>query len=499
MPRRIVKTLPAVILLISTLLISASGSSGLVSAQDDQQARYDGVQLTVAGPAGQVECIEQWSSQWEEETGAQVTVNPVPFSDLDSKVLAAHGTGTFLADVYYIGSQTAGQLMANGHVLEVPAEFQDRLGLDQIPDIYNKYQLRWNDKLYGIPWDGDVLMLNYRKDLLGDATNQQEFKDQFGYDLAPPESWEQYANIAEFFTGKDWDNDGAPNFGLAELPMRRNHAWNGFLSRAASYAKHPDDPAFFFDPETMAPRINNPGFVKALEDWKTAMQWGPPDMLSYDWAANAQAFVGGRAALNIQWADIGPMSVDPETSVVAGNVGFGVLPGSNDVWNPQTGEWETPEQPNTAPFAGFGGWIYVVPNLTQQPDAAMDLATFLGSPEVRTAAVTTPGCGVNPNATNMLEPSIWVNAGFSEEDAQAYTQAIADSLNNPNVVFDLRIPGIPEYKDALEIAVTKALVGEATPQEALDQAATEWDAITDRLGREQQAQYYRESLGIASE
>jgi multiple sugar transport system substrate-binding protein len=67
------------------------------------------------------------------------------------------------------------------------------------------------------------------------------------------------------------------------------------------------------------------------------------------------------------------------------------------------------------------------------------------------------------------------------------------------VVFDLRIPGIPEYKDALEIAVTKALVGEATPQEALDQAATEWDAITDRLGREQQAQYYRESLGIASE
>jgi multiple sugar transport system substrate-binding protein len=344
-----------------------------------------------------------------------------------------------------------------------------------------------------------MLMLNYRSDLLNDPTYQEEFEAEYGYPLAPPESWEQYADIAAFFTGKDWDNDGAPNYGLVELPMRRNHAWSGFFSRAAGYAKHPDDPAFFFDPETMTPRINTPGFVKALEDWTTALQWGPPDMLSYDWAANAQSFVGGRAALNIQWADIGPMSVDPNTSVVAGNVGFGVIPGATEVWNPDTEEWETPEAPNKAPFAGFGGWIFVVPTLSPNPDAAMDLATYLGSPEVRVAAATTPGCGVNPNSTEMLDPAIWVNAGFSEDAAQAYTQAILDSLDHPNAVFDLRIPGIPEYKDALEIGVTSALVGEATAQEALDQVAAEWEAITDRLGREQQAQYYRESLGIAGE
>ncbi len=489
----------AAIVFLMSLLLAAPATSALVAAQDDAAPRYDGVQVTVAGPAGQVECIETWASQWEEQTGGQANINPIPFSDIDSKVLAATGTDTFLADVYYLGSQTAGQLMAGGHVVEVPEALRDRLSLDQIPDIYNKYQLSWNDKLYGVPWDGDMLMLNYRQDLLDDPTYQEEFKTQYGYDLAPPESWQQYADIAAFFTGKDWDNDGAPNYGLAELPMRRNHAWNGFLARAAGYAKHPDDPAFFFDPETMTPRINNPGFVKALEDWTTALQWGPPDMLSFDWAANAQAFVGGRAALNIQWADIGPMSVDPETSVVAGNVGFGVIPGSTEVWNAATGAWDTPDEPNKAPFAGFGGWIFVVPTLSKNPDAAMDLATFLGSPEVRVQAVTTPGCGVNPNSAELLDPSIWVAAGFSEEAAQEYTQAIQDSLNDPNVVFDLRIPGIPDYKDALEIGVTKALVGEATAQEALDEVAAEWEAITDRLGREEQAQYYRESLGIAAE
>ena len=484
--------------LSSALVVSAVGLPRVARAQGDP-GRFAGMTLTIAGPAGQVECVQNWTKAWEEETGATVSINPVPFADLDAKYLAAQGTGTFLADVYYVGSQTAGQLMANGYLLEVPAEFQDRLGLDQIPDIYNKDQLRWNDTLYGIPWDGDVLMLNYRDDLLSNPDYQKEFEAQYGYPLAAPDNWQQYADIAAYFTGKDWDNDGAPNYGLDELPMRRNHAWNGYFSRAAGYAKHPDDPAFFFDPDTMTPRINNPGFVKALEDWKTALQWGPPDMLSYDWAANAQAFVGGRAALNIQWADIGPMSVDPETSVVAGEVGFGVTPGSTEVYNPTTQAWETFEDTNKAPFAGFGGWIFAVPSLTQQAEAAFDLATYLGSPEVRVAAVTTPGCGVNPDATDMLDPAIWVAAGFTEEDAEAYTTAIKDSIYSPNIVFDLRIPGIQDYKDTLEIAVTKALVGEATAQEALDGAAAEWEKITDRLGRDQQGTFYRESIGLGGE
>ena len=475
-------------------LVVAPSSAMLTRAQDRP---YEGTELVVSGPAGQVECILNWTGDWEERTGATVAVNPIPFSDVDSKVLTATGTGTFLADVYYLGSQTAGQLMGAGQVLEVPAEFQENLGLDDIPEVYNQFQLSWNGKMYGIPWDGDMLMLNYRSDLLGDPTFQQEFKEQYGYDLAAPQSWSQYANIAEFFTGKDLNGDGSQGYGLVELPMRKNHAWNGFLSRAAGYAKHPDDPAFFFDPETMTPRINNPGFVKALDDWTTALQWGPPDMLSYDWAANAQSFVGGHAALNIQWGDIGPMSVDPEVSVVKDKVGFDTIPGSTEVWNPATDAWETMDTPNKAPFAGFGGWIYVVPKLTRNADAAFDLAAHLGSPEVRLQAVTTPGCGANPSALAQLDPAVWVAAGFSQEAADAYTQAIEDSLTDPNVVFDLRIPGIQDYKDALEIAITKALSGEASSQEALDEAAAEWERITDRLGRDQQGQYYRESLGIA--
>ena len=55
---------------------------------------------------------------------------------------------------------------------------------------------------------------------------------------------------------------------------------------------------------------------------------------------------------------------------------------------------------------------------------------------------------------------------------------------------------LPEYKDALELAVSEALSGQAGAQEALDEAAETWNEITDRLGRDEQLRIYREALGL---
>jgi multiple sugar transport system substrate-binding protein len=42
-------------------------------------------------------------------------------------------------------------------------------------------------------------MYFYRKDLFADAKNQADFKAKYGYDLAPPATWDQLADIDEFF------------------------------------------------------------------------------------------------------------------------------------------------------------------------------------------------------------------------------------------------------------------------------------------------------------
>ena len=47
--------------------------------------------------------------------------------------------------------------------------------------------------------------------------------------------------------------------------------WGGFGfyflgSRATAYAKHPNDKAWLFDVDTMKPRVNNPAWVRAIQD-----------------------------------------------------------------------------------------------------------------------------------------------------------------------------------------------------------------------------------------
>ena len=73
-------------------------------------------------------------------------------------------------------------------------------------------------------------------------------------------------------------------------------------------------------------------------------------------------------------------------------------------------------------------------------------------------------------------------------------RATTSGVGNPNAVLDLRIPGTADYYDALDVESARAMAGEIGPQEAMNNAATKWDEITDRLGRDKQKDAYANSL-----
>ena len=397
-----------------------------------------------------------------------------------------------MGDVLNIPAYMGGDLMGNGFIEPVPDEVVTRLDWDDIMPLYQQ-QTTWGDTIYGYPWDGDFHSMYFRKDLIADADNQAAFQEKYGYELAAPTTWDEYRDVAEFFT----EDVEEVTYGDVELIMRKNQGFHGFISRATCYAKMPDNPAFFFDPETMDAQINNPGFVKALDDLVAILPYAPPDMPNFGWIENVQTFVGGAAALDIQWADVGPMSLDPDMSVVQGQVGFALSPGCASTYDVRTGEWEAFDEVNYAPYAAFGGWQNIVPTNAEAKDAAIDLAAFYASPDVLKQASVTGGSGVNPARISTVQDiDVWVESGFAEADAQEYLTMVEQVLGHPNAVFQLRLPGYVQYQDALELAVSKAIAGQATSQEALDEAAAEWDAITDRIGRETQLELYRKSIGL---
>jgi multiple sugar transport system substrate-binding protein len=124
----------------------------------------------------------------------------------------------------------------------------------------------------------------------------------------------------------------------------------------------------------------------------------------------------------------------------------------------------------------------------------------MGSQNMSALLVTTAGSGVNPHYYsdgNNLEP--WLKVGMTEAEAKEYLAAVTEIIASPNAVVDLRITGAAEYFDALDTQLARAVAGEVTSQAALDQVAKDWNAITDRLGRDQQKKLYRQQLGLPTD
>ena len=187
----------------------------------------------------------------------------------------------------------------------------------------------------------------------------------------------------------------------------------------------------------MKPRINNPGWVHAVQNFVDVVPYGPPGRINFDIGAMRAAFVSGDAALVYEWGDIASEEFKPNMSVVNGLVGCQMLPGAEEVWNSKTNAWDA--IPNhRAPMLNFGGWTHGVTATTQVADAAFDFAAFMGSVAMAKRLAVGPDSGINPGRYSQLgDVSGWVNYGLKESDTVPYLNAIKDTYTHPNVVFDL--------------------------------------------------------------
>jgi len=484
------------------LLVIAALVLGLVpvAAQDQPFAGQKVVVVTqegsaIGGPA------EKYGAEWAAMTGATVEVQRFAFSDLYPKIITALQTGTGEFDVMIYASDWMGDIAGGGYVLPISDEFKASIDWDDILPLYRERIANWGGVTYAVPFDGDSHMMYYRKDLVNpNSPYNEEFKAAYGFDLDEPKTWSQYKAIAEFFQGKEVDTAGMPGviYGTAEALRKKAQSFWFLMSRAGGYAKVPGDPYFFFD-ENMTPLVNTPGWVQGLQDWIDIYNCcASPDMINFDVVNVRAVFPAGQSVFGLDWGDVGPITVDPNASVVQGLAGFGVLPGAERYWDRASGEWVDAEGgANSAPFIAFGGWVISVAADTDVADAAFDYVKYLSNKELAGVLATTGGTGVNPLRQSQFDSlDLWVNAGFDEESAKDYLDAVLSTINDPNAIVDLRIPGAFEYFDALDNGIAKAITGELDAQAALDEVAVTWDAITERLGRENQLMLYKQSLGI---
>jgi len=148
---------------------------------------------------------------------------------------------------------------------------------------------------------------------------------------------------------------------------------------------------------------------------------------------------------------------------------------------------------NYAPVHCYNGWSWFITSTSKYQDYSWDFVKYMISPEISSFDVSNPFSGYQPWRKSQLEGlDNWVKNGWDRDDAKAYLQNTINVTDAPNAVIDMRIPGASDYSEAIyETYLTTALSGEKTVKEAMNAVAKEWDALTDRLGRDNQIKFYQ--------
>jgi multiple sugar transport system substrate-binding protein len=469
-----------------------------------KEGEFKGVELTFMGNNNQNlhnVLFRGFLKPWEDYTGAKLTWIDLSQADYNPRLQQAIATNTIDFDILEMGAPLEGDVCGKGLASEMPDWVKKLIDMDDYVAYLKAPVGTWNGKTYRISIDGDCHTFNYRTDVFADADLAKAWKDEgHAGDFAVPNTWQKVQEVTKFMKGKKFA--GQDLYGYLD-PAK---GWGGFGfyflgSRASAYAKHPDDKAWLFDADTMKPRVNNPAWVRAIQDVIDALPSEPADQINADPGTTAfQQFLAGTGSMLAWWGDVGSMAKTSDGSVVGDTVAFDILPGSDDVYNSKTGKWDTlASGPNFAPNMSYIGWgVYVMARVDSDPvkqKAAWSAAAHIGGKDISLWCSAYPS-GFQPYRNSHFNIPEWVTMGYDEAFITSYLNSESKSYNHPNAAVEPRIPGIFQYYSVAEDELAKIYAGQMTAQAGGDSIAAAWEKITDQIGRENQIKLYKASLGI---
>ena len=441
---------------------------------------------------------------WEAYTGAKIKWIDLAQADYNARLQQSIASGTADFDILEMGAPFEGDMGVKDLLSEMPDWVKTQIDFDDYVNYLKPPVGTWNGKIHRITIDSDCHTLNYRTDVFSDADLSKQWmdwKDKAGLETwGAPKTWQQVQQVTKFLKGKKVK--GKEVYGFLDQPK----PWGGFQfyftgSRATAYAKYPGEKNWLFD-ENMKPLVNNPAWVRAIQDVVDALPSEPADQINADPNTTAfQQFVTGTGSLLEWWGDIGTFARTSDTATIGEVLNFDILPGSDDVYNFRTQKWEKlASGPNRAPNMAYLGWgIYVMKSVDADPKrqkAVWSAAAHLGGKDLSMWTAAYPS-GFQPYRKSHTDLDLWALAGYDKKYIGSYMDSQSTSYNHPNSAIEPRMPGIFQYYSIAEDELQKTFAGKQTAQQGADNVAAAWEKLTDKLGRENQIKYYRIAMGLA--
>lgn len=339
---------------------NAAGSTGQAGGQNQQNiltadnVKPKELRVLYAGVEANVDSVKYAADKYKDKTDINVIVDSFPQAVMREKLFVELSTQDPYYDVFLIDSPWGAAAAPN--LLDLMPMARDEkitdAGLLAVDDfipmmlaqcVYNMdnpsnppmdFQLPEYTRTYpvdlqklqedgygliGLPFHPNVLVLGYREDYFNDETIKNEFVKKYGRKLEPPEDWDQFLQVAEFFT-KAYNQNSPTEYGTTLMAKKHESLYTDWRTMIRSFGVIEID-------ENMNPQFNTDEGIRATQFYKDLVdKYGvaPPSALSSTWDDVTREFGSGYTAMAMNYHK---MVLDPDIAAKGGKVGFAMVPG----------------------------------------------------------------------------------------------------------------------------------------------------------------------------
>lgn len=447
---------------VTSALLASTMAAGSAPVLAQEGAECPDLNMLYATVEADVEAIRLALPIYEEETGITINLDSQPYNALQQRVFAELGSQSPFYDIVIVDTPWMPAITNQiepliQHIENPEITDPDLLALDDFipkvfydtavynhPDSHREFPgdqsvidvaaiKEAGFDIFGLPLQANALTMSYRLDLFEDPDEQAAFEEAHGRPLTVPETWDEFIEVATFFTRPEENL-----YGTTLMAGSGDWATDDFKTLLAGFGGNGKMINDQFE------RVfNSPEGEQALQLYQDLInehQVTPPGVTSFSWDEASAAFVAGLTAMSMNYHS---EVLSPD---IQGDVAYALVPAG----------------PEGDRGPHFGTWMLSVNAFSENKACAWQAIQWLTSPSTQTLMLATQ---LHPSRISVYEaaetdPVTTQFGNFYE----VLGESLAVGVGRP------RLTNYGEVDEIIWTAVNRVASGDAAPADALAEA-----------------------------
>lgn len=394
------------------------------------RAAQGGVTLSINCSSDYQPIVQSFADQYEAASGNTVNIVSQAYNQTHDKIVSGLASGAAAYDIVAVDVVWTAEFAAAGFIAPLDDRITPELQEQLVPAAL--VSRSYNGSIY--QWPLFTMKYLYYNAAMLDAAG---FAD-------PPRTWEEFTEMS-----KAIQEQGIAEYGTAWALAQAEGLICDYVLLAEAFGAELQDGDGNWT-------LNQGGGVTALQflvDSITTEGTGTPASTTLDDRTNRNLFAAGEVPFLLNWTSAYRQFTDPESSNVVDDVRIGLIPGS--------------EAAGTVSASTTGGSGFGIAAQSQNQDAAWEfIQMMVVEPESQRRWLA---------EANQIPTykELYDDPAIIEEHPQfaQMRQQMDYGVGRPE------LPWYGQWSQTMQLALHRALIGEQTPQQALDEAMEQVNII----------------------